>query len=84
MEKKKKFNIIWNSKENELWGKGYYIIYENYKGEPTFDSKYGIYEYSKEVDMVSVGILNKINHLYDMGYVYDRYYAKNIDLKNIF
>ena len=82
MEKKKRFNIIYNNDDKIGYGKGYYIIYENYEGEPTFDSKYGTYEYSEDVDMVSVGILNKINHLYDMGYILDKYYNPN--LKELF
>ena len=74
---KKKFNIIYNNDENIAWGKGYYVVFENHKGEPTIDSKYGTYEYSSEVDMVSVGIINKIKYLYDMDYILDVYYAKD-------
>ena len=81
---KKRFNIIWNDNEDIGFGKGYYFIYENYEGKPTFDCKYGVYEYNKEVDMVSVGVINKINHLYDLGYIYDNYYATNINLKDLF
>jgi len=84
MEKKKRFNIIYNGDKTKCWGVGYYFIYENYKGEPTFDCKYGIYEYSKDVDMVSVGVINKINQLYDMGYILDKYYATNIDINELF
>lgn len=79
---KKKFNVIYNSDESIGLGKGYYIVYENHNHKPTFDSKYGTYEYSEEVDMVSVGIINKIKFLYDMGYVLDTYYS--VDLKEIF
>lgn len=79
---KKRFNIIYNDKEDIGYGKGYYIIFENHEKEPTFDCKYGICEYSKDVDMVSVGILNKIKRLYEMGYILDIYYQ--VDLKKLF
>lgn len=82
MEKKKKFNIIYNNDENVGYGKGYYFIFENYEGKPTFDSKYGTYEYSKDVDMISVGVINKIYRMYDLGYVFDRWYT--VDLKELF
>ena len=80
--KKKKFNIIYNADKDIGFGVGYYIVYENNKGEPTFDSKYGIYEYSEEVDMVSVGLINKIYHLYEMGYILDIFYCPK--LKDLF
>lgn len=79
---KKKFTIIYNKDENVGYGKGYYLIYENNEGKATFDSKYGTYEYSEDVDMVSVGILNKMFRMYDLGYVFDRYYPVN--LKELF
>ena len=82
--KKKRFTIIYNGQEDIAFGKGYYFIYENYEGKPTFECKYSVYEYSKEVDMVSVGVINKINDLYYKGYIYDRYYAANINLKDLF
>lgn len=82
-EKKRKFNIIYNSDKKKGYGEGYYIVYENYEGKPTFDSMYPIWEQNEQVDGVSVGIINKIKHLYDMGYVLDVYYNRdNID--NIF
>ena len=80
--KKKKFNIVYNNDETVGMGKGYYFIYENYEGKPTFDSKYGTYEYSEQVDMVSVGVINKIKYMYEMGYELDIYYGTN--LKEIF
>jgi len=81
-KKRKKFNIVYNNDENIGFGKGYYIIYENYEGQPTFDCKYGVLEYNENVDMVSVGIINKIYYMYDMGWELDIYYGK--DLKKIF
>jgi len=80
--KKKRFNIIYNNDESIGFGKGYYIVFENHEGKPTLDCRYGTIEYNKDVDMVSVGILNKINYLYDMGYVLDTYYKVN--LKDLF
>lgn len=79
---KKRFNIIYNSNEDIGFGVGYYVVYENYKGEPAVDCQYRILEYSEQVDMVSVGIINKIYHLYDLGYILDPYYI--VDLKDLF
>lgn len=77
MEKKRRFKIYYNDDETIGFGKGYYFIYENYEGKPTFDSKWGIFEYNEDVDMVSVGVINKIYEMYDLGYVFDRYYSFN-------
>ena len=82
MKSKKRFNILYNADKNIGFGVGYYIVYENYEGKPTFDCKYGTIEYNKDVDMISVGIINKINYLYDMGYVLDKYYCPK--LKDLF
>lgn len=85
MEKKKRFTIYYNKNDNIGFGKGYYFIYENYEGKPTFDCKYGTFEYSEDVDMVSVGLVNKIYYLYDMGYIFDKYYIRNdLEFKKIF
>ena len=84
MEKKKKFNIIYNNDEKKGYGKGYYIVYENYEGKPTFDCKYGTWEQNKDVDGVSVGIINRIKYLYDMGYILDTYYNRSNGIDNIF
>ena len=82
MEKKKRFNIIYNDNKEIGFGEGYYIIYENYEGEPTYDSMYRIYNYNEQTDMVTVGLINKIYHLYDLGYELDIYYKPN--LKELF
>lgn len=79
---KKRFNIIYNSNKDIGFGVGYYVIYENYEGQPTFECSFPIYEYSEQVDMVSVGILNKIYRLYELGYILDPYYI--VDLKELF
>lgn len=77
MERKKKFTIYYNNDETIGFGKGYYIIFENFEGKPTFDSKYGTFEYSEFQDLVSVGLINKMFYMYDLGYVFDRYYEFN-------
>lgn len=77
--KKRRFNIIYNNNKKLGMGEGYYIVFENYEGEPMLDSVYKTIEYSEQVDMVSVGILNKINHLYDMGWVLDKYYTPELE-----
>lgn len=79
MEKKKRFTIYYNSNEKSGLGKGYYFIYENNNGKPTFDSKFGVFEYNKQIDMVSVGLINKIYQLYDLGYIFDKYYTFDFD-----
>lgn len=79
MKSKKRFNILYNADKDIGFGVGYYIVYENYKGEPTFDCKYGTFDYSEEVEMVSVGIINKIYRLYNMGYVLDIYFSPRIE-----
>ena len=76
--KKRRFNIIYNKDKNIGMGEGYYIVFENYEGEPMLDSVYKTIEYNEQVDMVSVGILNKINYMYDLGWVLDKYYTPNI------
>ena len=76
--KKRRFNIIYNNDKNIGMGEGYYIVFENYEGEPMLDSVYKTIEYNEQVDMVSVGILNKINYMYDMGWVLDKYYTPDI------
>lgn len=82
--KKKKFNIIYNSDEKKGFGKGYYVIYENYEGQPAMDTMYPTWEHNEQVDAVSVGIINKIKHLYDIGYVLDVYYCRDMDISSIF
>ena len=82
MEKKKRFTIYYNGNEKLGFGIGYYFIYENYEGKPTFDSKWGVFEYSEDIDMVSVGVINKIYKLYDLGYIFDKYYS--FDFEKLF
>lgn len=82
--KKKRFSVVYNDNKEIAFGEGYYIIYEGYDGKPKYDSKYGTFSYSETVDMVSVGILNKINYFYDMNYVYDPYYFTKARLGELF
>lgn len=80
--KKHRFNWVYNSNEEIGFGKGYYLYFENYEFKPVFECKYGTYEYNPQCDMISVGFLNRIKHLVDLGYVYDPYFK--IDLKQLF
>ena len=82
MEKKKRFNVIYNNDENIGYGKGYYVVYENYEGNPTFDSCYHVIEIDENHDAISIGLLNKFEHMYYLGYVFDYGYAFN--LKDLF
>ena len=82
MERKRKFTIYYNSNKNLGCGEGYYVIFENNFGEPTVDSKYGILEYNKDIDMVSVGLINKLYQMYDLGYIFDKYYT--FDFEKLF
>ena len=81
MEKRKKFNIIYNDNKELGFGEGYYIVYENYEGKSALDTMYPTWEHNEQVDAVSVGIINKIKYLYDIGYVLDVYYRP--DLKEL-
>ena len=82
MEKKKRFNWKYNNDETIGFGKGYYIFFENYKGEPALDSMYPSWEHNEQVDAISVGFLNKFRYMEDLGYVYDKNFI--VDLKELF
>lgn len=79
MEKKKRFNYIYNSDETFMYGKGYYLIFEGHDGKPLIETFYPTWEVNEMVDGVSVGILNKIKHLTDMGYVLDVYFITDLN-----
>lgn len=82
MERKHKFNWMYNADETIGFGKGYYIIFEGSNYEPMVDTMYKTWEYNEQVDGISVGILNKFRYLEDLGYVYDRNFI--VDLKQLF
>ena len=80
--KKCRFNFIYNSDKNIGNGEGYYIIFEGHDKSIMVDSYYKCIEYNEQVDMISVGILNKIKYLSDIGYKFDPYFTA--DLKDLF
>ena len=77
-----RFNFIYNNDETIGLGKGYYIIFEGYDKKIKWDSYYPTWEHNEQVDGVSVGILNKIQYLIDMGYKLDIY--MKVNLKELF
>lgn len=78
----RRFNFIYNNDETIGYGKGYYVIFEGHDKKLLMDTYYPIWEQNEQVDGVSVGILNKINHLIDMGYKLDIY--MKVNLKELF
>lgn len=80
--KRKRFNWCYNNDETIGFGKGYYIYFEGHDGSIMIDSYYKSWEYNEQVDVVSVGILNKFKDLYYLGYQLDMYLAVN--LKDLF
>ena len=82
MERKHKFNWVYNNDENIGFGKGYYIFFEGHDYKPLVDCMYPSWEQNEQVDGISVGILNKFRYLEDLGYVYDKNFR--VDLKELF
>ena len=82
MDRSKRFNYVYNSDDKLGYGKGYYIIFEDNEGSPAFDSYYPIYEKDETMDCVSVGLLNKLDHIYLLGWRLDLGYT--VDLNEIF
>lgn len=82
MSRKKKFNVIYNGKEEIGFGCGYYVVFEGHDYKPCLDSVYHTWEHNESVDGVSCGLINKIIYLCDLGYVFDHWYCP--DLKEMF
>lgn len=82
---KPKFNFIYNDDVELGFGKGYYMFIQGIanenKGQDLFTTYYPLIE-TKNVDFVSVGLLNEIRHNTEMGWVYDKYY--HVDLTKHF
>lgn len=79
---KHRFNYLYNGDESIGFGKGYYIIFEGHDKQLRVDTYFPTWEQNEQVDGVSVGILNKISYLIDLGYQFDRYLKVN--LKDLF
>ena len=75
MEKKKRFNIKYYDKK-----KGYVIYFEGHDNKVYMDCFFPTWEENEQVDGVSVGIINRIKYLYDLGYVYDNWFDYDLDL----
>lgn len=58
---------------------GVYFYYEDDNKEIRFDSMYPILHYNEEVDMVSYGVLNRINYMIDLGYKFEPNLIANIE-----
>lgn len=84
--KKPRVNFIYNDNEKLGFGKGYYVFFEGvakeHKGQPMFECFYPIEEKNEQVDVVCVGILNRIKRDVINGWVYDPYYY--VDLSQEF
>ena len=74
MEKKKRFNYIYNGDEKVGYGKGYYIIFEGHDGEVLIDAFYRINDIGHDNFTISTSILEHIKHLIDIGYEFDSWY----------
>ena len=81
---KKKYNIIYNNDKSKGFGIGYYLIFENHEKKPTLDTYYPTWQHNENVDAISVGIINKIKWLEDIGYKLDIYYNTSNGIDNIF
>lgn len=75
MRKKKRFNIKYYAKR-----KGYVIYFEGHDNKVYMDSFFPTWEQNEQVDGISVGIINKIKYMYDLGYVYDNWFDYDLDL----
>ncbi len=74
MKKKKRFNIKYYAKRNM-----YVIYFEGNDNEVYIDTMFPSFEVNEQVDGVSVGIINRIKYLYDLGYVYDNWFDYDLD-----
>ncbi len=82
MERKHKFNFIYNNDETIGFGKGYYFIFEGHDYTPMVETMYKCWEQNEHVDGISVGFINRFRYLENLGYVYDRNFI--VDLKELF
>lgn len=74
----KKFNYVY-FKGKEMHREGVYFIYQTEDKEIHFDSMYPIKHCDENLDMISYGVLNRINYLIELGYKFDPYLNVNIE-----